>query len=190
MRLFTGIAPDPAVLNNLERALSELRPLAPLNWSPAENLHITIKFIGAWPEDRLEELKQALAGIDPPPPFAIAIEHFEYFPDPRRPRMFVAGVKAGPELAQLATRSEDALEPLGVAKETRPYNPHLTLARIGNHKAPALRDRIAKMTNTNFGSFEATSFHLYLSTPHRSGKGSVYTTLAKFPLASRVGSEA
>ena len=38
--------------------LRELRPLAPLNWSPMENLHITSKFIGEWPEQRLGELKQ------------------------------------------------------------------------------------------------------------------------------------
>ena len=60
MRLFTGIAIAPRVLDNLARVLQELRPLAPLKWSPAENLHITSKFIGAWPEERLAELQAAL----------------------------------------------------------------------------------------------------------------------------------
>ena len=60
MRLFTGIAIAPHVLDNLARVLKEMRPLASLNWSPVENLHITSKFIGAWPEERLEELEEAL----------------------------------------------------------------------------------------------------------------------------------
>ena len=46
MRLFTGIAIAPHILDRLERLLEELRPLARLNWAPIQNLHITSKFIG------------------------------------------------------------------------------------------------------------------------------------------------
>ena len=46
-------------LNALEQAMRELRPLAPLNWSPVENLHITSKFIGEWPEASLASFPPA-----------------------------------------------------------------------------------------------------------------------------------
>jgi 2'-5' RNA ligase len=183
MRLFTGIALDPTVLNNLGRVMRELRPLAPLKWSPLENLHITSKFIGAWPAENLETLKQALGAIVRPAAFPVTVAGFRYFPDPHHPRMLFAGVQAGGELGELAKGIEDALEPLGVARESRPYTPHLTLARIGNKSVRDVREYIANMKNPDFGTFEAAGFHLYESTP--GGSGSVYTTLATFPLGLR-----
>ncbi len=121
MRLFTGIALDPAVLERLARVLAELEPLAKLNWSPVENLHITTKFIGAWPEERLDELKTALARVPFARPFEIAIAQFGYFPNPHHPHSFFAGIHAGPELAELAGRIDEALLPLGIAKERSPF---------------------------------------------------------------------
>src|SRR5580698_2973074 len=132
MRLFTGIAPAPRVLDNLARVLKELRPLAPLNWSAVENLHITSKFIGRWPEERLTELESALNNVNFGSVFDVAVPRLRYFPTPHHPRAFFAGVQAGPALAELADRIDEALRPLGVAREERPYSPHLTLARIKN----------------------------------------------------------
>lgn len=179
MRLFTGIAIAPRVLDNLARVLKELRPLAALNWSPPENLHITAKFIGAWPEERLTELEDTLGEIAFNV-FDISIARFGYFPNPHNPRTLFAGVQGGPALAQLASGIEDALAPLGVAKEDRPYSPHLTLARIRHENIRALREHIANMTNFDFGQFQATEFHLYSS--KTSPNGSVYTPLAAYPL--------
>jgi 2'-5' RNA ligase len=178
MRLFTGIALDPAVLEKLSRALAELEPLAKLNWSPVKNLHITTKFIGAWPEERLEELKTGLAGVPFTRPFEIAIARFGWFPNPHHPHSFFAAIHAGPELADLAGRTDEALLPLGIAKENRPFNPHLTLARIKNQDVRGLRQHIAKMTDFDFGKFTTSSFHLYLS--KAAPAGSVYTSLATY----------
>ena len=65
----------------------------------------------------------------------------------------------------LARQVEEALEPLGVAREQRPYMPHMTLARIGDKPVRAVREHIAKMKNPDFGTFPVTEFHLYLSRP-------------------------
>jgi 2'-5' RNA ligase len=188
MRLFTGIALDPSVLNSIEQALRELRPLAPLNWSPVENLHITLKFIGAWPGDTLGELQHALEELDPPPAFTLTLERFGYFPNPHNPRVLFAGVKTGPELAALAQQIDARLAPLGVPPEDRPYAPHLTLARIRNENIRALREHIANMKTFDFGTFPVSEFHLYLSTPQPGG--SKYTVLATYPLGLPVGSQA
>ncbi len=178
MRLFTGIALPPRVSDNLARVLKELRPLAPLNWSPVENLHITGKFIGEWPEDRLKELQTALENLNPPTGFEIAVARFGYFPNPHNPRTLFAGVQAGPELADLASKIAETLRPLGVARETRPYSPHVTLARIKNENIRGLRQHIANMTNFDFGIFQVSQFHLYLS------NRAVYTPLATYALSS------
>lgn len=185
MRLFTGIAISPAVLDGLRRVLEELRPLAKLNWSPVENLHITTKFIGAWPDERLEEVKTALGGVPFARAFEIAVAKVGYFPNPHHPHSFFAGIQADPELAELAGRIDEALLPLGIAKENRPFTPHLTLARIKNQDVRALRQHIAKMTDFDFGKFTASAFHLYLSKPGPAG--SVYTSLAAYSVHAGAG---
>jgi RNA 2',3'-cyclic 3'-phosphodiesterase len=184
MRLFTGIALPPLVRANLARVLKELRPLPPVSWSPVENLHITSKFIGQWPEERLAELEETLETVSLPLAFDVAISGFGYFPNPHHPRTLFAGIKADKAIDQLAEAIDEALRPLGIAKEDRPYSPHLTLARIKHEDIGALREHIANMTNFDFGTFQVSEFHLYLS---KTGpKGSIYTPLATFPLLAAV----
>ena len=184
MRLFTAIAIPRRVLDNLARLLKELRPLAPVHWSPVENLHVTTKFIGEWPEERLPEIEDALENLNPPGAFDIALGKFGYFPNPHNPRAFFACVQAGAELATLAGSIDQALAPLGILKEPRGYSPHLTLARIKHENIGGLRQHIANMTNTDFGTFRATEFHLFLS--ETGPQGSVYTSLASYPLAAKL----
>ena len=181
MRLFTGIAPAPDVLKNLDALIAELKPLAALKWSPLENLHITTRFIGEWPAARLSELEKALDSVPRPGPVPIALHGFGFMPNPHRPRVLFAAVKAGPELPQLASAIDTALEHLSCKREDRPYHPHLTLARVANDNIRQLRERIAEMKIPDFGSFEATEFHLYLSLP--GAKASVYTKLASYAFA-------
>jgi len=181
MRLFTGIALAPNIAAKLSAILGELRPTARVNWSPVENLHITSRFIGEWPEDRLSALTSALAAVAVAGPVPITIARFGFFPNPHHPHALFAGVQAGPALGELAASIGQALAPLGLAPETREYRPHVTLARIkASNDIRALREHIAGMTDFDFGSFEALHFHLYLSQP--GSKGSVYTKLATYDL--------
>lgn len=185
MRLFTAIDLPPDIVTNLEDLLLRLKPSAQINWSPPRNLHITTKFIGEWPEERLEELKAALASLPTRKPISISIEKLGFFPNPHSPRVFWAGIHAADglsSLASLARDTETALAPLGIAKEERAYSPHLTLARIKTPgKQPALLQAVAKLPSLDFGSFTADRFYLYHSKTAPSG--SVYTKLAEFPLA-------
>ncbi len=182
MRLFTGIDLTTEVIANLENLLQRLEPAAQINWGPPLNLHITTKFIGEWPEDRLAELQRALGAVPSRQPIAIAIEKLGFFPNPHSPRVFWAGVHAGEDLAGLARDTEDALASLGVAKEERAYSPHLTLARIKTPgRQSGLLQAVAELPSLEFGRFVADRFYLYQS--RTAPSGSVYTKLAEFPLA-------
>jgi len=182
MRLFTGLDLAPDVVANLERLLEQLKPAAPIKWSPPRNLHITTKFIGEWPAERLEELKAALRNLAAQAPIAITIAKLGFFPNPHAARVFWAGVQAGEELPALARATDDATAALGVAKESRLYSPHLTLARIANPgRLPGLLSAVAALPSLEFGAFTADRFYLYQS--QTSPAGSVYTKLAEFPLA-------
>lgn len=184
MRLFTAIDLPPAVIANLDAVIERLKPSAPINWSPIANLHITTKFIGEWPEGRLAELTAALHALPARSPIPIAVEKLGFFPNPHAPRLFWAGVHGGDALAQLARDTEDSLAKLGIAKEQRPYSPHLTLARIktpGKHRP--LLQAVAQLPSLDFGRFNAGSFFLYRSKTEPSG--SVYTQLAEFPFDTK-----
>jgi RNA 2',3'-cyclic 3'-phosphodiesterase len=181
MRLFTGIALAPPVIERLSAALEELRRTARIKWSPIENLHITCRFIGAWPEDHAEDLRTALSAITVAGSFPIGVAKFGFFPNPHHPHLLFAGVQVGTQLPALAAAIDQALQPLGLAAETRPYRPHVTLARIkADDDIRGLREHIAAMTDFDFGAFEAQGFHLYES--RASAHGSVYTKLATYDL--------
>jgi 2'-5' RNA ligase len=180
MRLFTAIEMPNDLTEALHAFVSGLRPTAKISWSPVENLHITTKFIGEWPEPRLDEVKRALTSAPMPGPFEVAVKGLGWFPSAHRPRVFWAGVDGGEGLRLLARATEDAVAELGVPVEKRDYSPHLTLARI---RETVTLDRLHQTLQSfpsgcgfDFGSFRATQFFLYLSA------GGRYTQLARFPL--------
>jgi|SRR5579871_2216171 len=184
MRLFTAIDISDDVRNHLERLLTHLRPAAHLKWSPIYNLHITMKFIGEWPESELDQLKIALSCVPKRAAFSIDVRGLGWFPNPHHPRVFWAGVQAGPALEELAHAIEAALVPLGVPNEDRDFSPHLTLARI---KQPVplqtLRQAVTDMESVDFGAFTATSFSLYRSQP--GSAGSIYTKLSEYSFVAQ-----
>jgi len=181
MRLFTAIEVPADARLRLERLLSALRPEAPIKWSPLDNLHITTKFIGEWPEQRLDEMHDALSQIAPLEPFEISLRNLGWYPNERAPRVLWVGVHAGPELTALAQQVEMRLEALGVVPEDRPFSPHLTLARI-KHPAPlqALRQKIERLQPADLGQFRVAHFSLFRSDP--GSNASVYRKLRDYRL--------
>jgi 2'-5' RNA ligase len=180
MRLFVAIDLPDDILDALQRLQGRLRPLARISWTRRETWHLTTKFIGEWPEGRLAEIEAALRGLAASEPIPLAVRGLGFFPNPRSPRVFWAGIEAPPSLGQLARETEQALAELGIERERRPYSPHLTLARI-REPVPldGLHAAIAKLPSTEFGAFTADRFCLYRSTLQPSG--AVYTRLAEFP---------
>lgn len=181
MRLFTAIDVPDRIKLRLSALLCRLRPLAKLAWSPVENLHVTTKFIGEWPEERLDQVRQALSSVPRPGLVEIAVRGLGWFPNDRNPRVFWAGIETN-ELRTLALETERSLAAVGVPVERTEFHPHLTLARRRN---PVPLDRLkmelaeilpVDFNSGDFGSFRAESFFLYLS------KAGRYVKLHEFPL--------
>jgi len=183
MRLFTALDLPGEVVRNLEALVARLKPAARIHWSPPANLHITTKFIGEWPDERLPELQIALATLPERPPIDVTIAKVGFYPNERSPRVFWCGIEA-PGLQPLAADTETATASVGVARETRPYSPHLTLARIKDHvDLTPLNEAISGNQSLEFGRFTVRSFFLYRSQLRPTG--SVYTKLAEFPFLKR-----
>lgn len=171
MRLFTAVDLPAAIVERLDRFQQSLKPLAKINWSPVSNLHITTKFLGEVAEDQLDALKPALAALPKREPISIGVRGAGFFP-----RVFWVGVDA-PALEALHADTDAAVSAFGVAREQRPYHPHLTLARIREPRPLAALHVALATADTEFGDFTADRQFLYLS---RAGQ---YTKLSEHPFA-------
>ena len=179
MRLFTALDLPLEIVLKLEQLLTALRPAAQIKWSPLENLHITTKFIGEWPEAHLDQVDAALEGLRHVPPIDIELRELGWFPHAQSPRVLWAGVDGGDALSGLAALTDKALVKKGVAAETHPYSPHLTLARIkGSARLQDLRAKVEELHSVVIGQFRATGFYLYSSEP--GSQASIYRKLRTY----------
>lgn len=126
MRLFVALD-LPAGLR--ERLSWMARGLPGARWTPPENYHVTLRFIGEVPGHRAEEIDAALAGLRAPG-FALQLAGVGVFHKGAKASAVWAGVERSPALDHLQAKVETALQRLGLEPERRRFTPHVTLARV------------------------------------------------------------
>lgn len=110
-----------------------------VRWVRMDGLHLTVRFLGPTPRERIPAVTAALDVIARTvPPFVVRLAGTGAFPSADRPRTLWLGVADGaPILAALAREFGAALIAEGWPPEDRPFRPHLTLARSdGVRSAP------------------------------------------------------
>lgn len=179
MRLFIGI-PLPSIVIDELAALSVRLQSADdgLRWSLPESWHITLQFLGNTTDDRRTCLTARLRDLRHAP-IPIELEDLGFFDGAG---VFFAGVTLLPGLVSLQQTVAAATLLCGFAPETRPYHPHITLARTRNKTgARALRTLKAHLRRQpTFTRFTAHEFLLYESLP--TPFGSRYEVRDRFPL--------
>ncbi len=146
-----------------------------------ENLHITLKFLGEVEEARIPVIVKALEGaLKGVSKFRVKLEGVGAFPRVSRPNVIWVGVSEGRDpLIRLANLVEDALKKVGFPKEKRPFEPHLTIARV-KYRSSDLPGLITKVKGVEIGEIEVREVKLKKST--LTSKGPIYETLHSFPL--------
>ena len=184
MRLFVAIEILEEIRNALAAFIKELRAVAPhLKWVRAENLHVTLKFLGHTDEAKLSAIENVLTGVRCAEPVAFDFKGLGFFPNEKRPRVFWAGMHTSPNLRTIAADIDHAVHRLGFPLEERPFTPHLTLARFDPPDVhPKLASIIAENHSREFGGMTACQFHLIQS--NLKSTGAEYTTLRSFPFAA------
>ncbi|HZD11454.1 MAG TPA: RNA 2',3'-cyclic phosphodiesterase [Candidatus Binatia bacterium] len=121
-----------AVLTDAVDALAAQVPDGAVKWVQPNQMHLTLRFLGNTPLEKLEDLAKTLDGVAARhEPFVFSLDALGCFPNERRPRVIWVGVKGDMERAKaLRNDLEDALQPLGWEPESRPFQPHLTLGRV------------------------------------------------------------
>ncbi|HRY30210.1 MAG TPA: RNA 2',3'-cyclic phosphodiesterase [Elusimicrobiota bacterium] len=139
MRLFVAIPPVSGSLGWVREVKDLLRPrLRGSRWVDEENVHVTLKFLGEVPVERLDQVESVLSGVARSfSEFPLELKGLGAFPSVKRPQIVWAGVGEGSSsVVSLAAAVEEALETAGFVREERTFHPHATLARI---KEPVVR---------------------------------------------------
>ena len=157
-------------------------------WYEANDYHITLKFLGDIPDAeaaRLAAAGNAVAARHAP--LTLTLTTPSAFPNIFRPRVLYLGVKGTQALRDLVEDLEETLEMLGVPRETRPYAPHVTVARVkANGEAAAKNWRTPH--EQAFVNWEANTFALMQTLPPDSRIneiGARYNSPQTFPLTGR-----
>ena len=184
MRLFIGIPLVPVVLNELSKLTARLRSGADdLRWTSSDSWHITLQFLGDTTPEQYPCLVQRLSQVQASP-VPIHLGKLGIFD---RAGVFFAEVDTTPSLASLAERIVAGTSLCGFVPETRPFHPHITLARAKgqgrNRSLQELARRIERQPA--FLHFVASEFVLYES--HLAPSGSTYEVCNRFPLAAPAG---
>ena len=185
MRLFVALSVSAEAREALSALLAELRRADPrTRWVNPANLHVTLKFIGNVATEKLPCIEQALADVPVSLPFDLEFRAIGFFPNDRRPAVIWAGIAAPPELANLATKIDEAVSACGIARETRPFAPHLTLAGFKEPRlSEVLRAQAAQFKDHLFARQSAVDFVLMES--KLKSTGAEYTTLRAFPFMAQ-----
>lgn len=180
MRLFVAIDTTASVRAELASLIEQLKQVERrARWVRPEGMHITLKFLGETPADRVAGLREVFAKINVPRPVEIRFRGLGFFPNDHRPRVLWVGVDASPNLAELAGKVDQEVARIGFPREERPYAPHLTLARLSAaSRWEALVRAAGELSSREFGSSRDSEFHLIESFLKPSG--AEYKKVASF----------
>lgn len=167
-------------INFLRARFSDLR----VGWDKPEKLHLTLKFLGEIPPEKLPQIISAVENAAKEiEPFSLSLEGAGAFPPRGAARVLWLGVKdESQNLSELQKRLENEFEQIGFERERRIFKPHLTIARLKEPaKSRSLTDLHVKteFTAVNFAVSEIVVYKSDLRPT-----GSVYTQLDKIRLSN------
>ncbi len=165
MRLFVALQPAPAFRHALASVQERLRAAGVTGrYLPPSDLHLTLAFVGMWPED--------ITGLLPrvTQPFPLALSHLGVFP---KAKVLWAGVEPSEPLDDLAGRVRTALREAEIPFDPKDFNPHITLIR----KPAGLEDGIPPAITLPRAEMTVKDVCLYRS--DRGENGVQYTVIGR-----------
>ncbi len=185
MRCFLAVALPKEIKEILHGLQEELRSAgAGVRWVRPEGFHLTLKFFGEIPEEKLPILVRAAEKVARGlKPFELALSGIGFFPERGAPRVVWVGLSGELEpLLELHRKLEKAFKKIGFPPEKRPFHPHLTLGRVKEpRRTETLRHRAAELSVPR-KTFRVEGLTFYRSELHPDG--AVYTALKTVELVS------
>ncbi len=171
IRAFIAIDLPGDLQKRLEQVSARLKQRvnrSAVRWVPANNLHLTLKFLGDVSEANLDLLKEVLQSVVAEhSSFEFSVGGLGAFPTMRRPRVIWVGIEAPPELTAVQSALENRLARLGYSPEERPFSAHLTLGRVArtadSQDVQKIADGLQAMKIGFLGAVQVHHVHLYRS---------------------------
>lgn len=185
-RLFFAIELPEKVRNEALRTAETMRASAgkpgglpaAVRWLPEEHYHLTLKFLGEFPTDRIPELlMRAWSRLARSEPFTAELAGVGAFPSTRDARVLWLGLGRGQaEFARIARKLDSAAGRFGVKREPRPFRAHLSIARLRDPEEIPL-DQLLGPDSMPFSVAEVVLYESRLSPA-----GASYFPLNRLPL--------
>ena len=183
IRSFIAIELPDELKAGLTRLQAQLKSGAQsgVKWVDPYSIHLTLKFLGSIAVDRIGEITGAIEvaarGMSP---FRLEVKELGAFPNLRRVRVVWVGISGEVDkLGQLQQRLESNLARLDFAPESRPFTPHLTLARFRERvpldERQSLGQFIARTSFESAGAIEVNAINLMKS--QLTGEGAIYSRI-------------
>ena len=149
-------------LESLQHGLPEVR------WTPFEQMHITLKFLGDVSTQTLETLQQEVMELHIPS-FTLRFAGLGTFLPRNGPPVLWAGLESEEALQGLFRNIESMAGRLGIPKEKRPFKPHLTLGRLRRRQPERLKGYMELHEHFYSSAFDCKEVVLFVSrlTPAR-----------------------
>lgn len=178
MRLFIAIElPD-----DIKKVLSGLKVDIPgAHWVSAEQVHLTLAFLGEVDESTVERLTGKLANIRESG-FKLNFGRIDCYPNRHRPRVLWIGLEPQPKLNDLAVKVRAAMLACSIPYDERHFSPHITLARLKLSPSREFDEFLARNIQLKLPPFSVREFTLFQS--RLTSQGAQHIPLKSFPLAA------
>jgi len=188
IRAFIAVELPDEVKAGLAQLQAQLKAgqQAAVKWVDPYAVHLTLKFLGNIAVDKTGEItraiEEAVQGISP---LHLEVKELGAFPNFKRVRVAWVGVSGEvAKLGQIQQRIEANLAPLGFTRESRPFTPHLTLARLRERASPNEQQSFGQLiASTRFEAeygFDVDSISLMRSELSR--EGAIYSRISSIKL--------
>ena len=178
--------PVRKALEDVQSSLKQLKIRA--RWVRAENIHLTLKFLGETRSSQIDAVqKAAAASCIGTGELSLALGRVGAFPSSSRPRVVWVGLEGDiPGLVSLAGRLDRGLQALGFRPEERPFSPHLTIARVRPDASLQEQAEIGAALSRARppASLRFTASEVSLIRSQLRPEGPLYTCLARWPLST------
>ncbi len=172
VRTFVSIPiPNTSGLDPFMRDLKGIRGIKP---SPTAQMHITLKFIGDIPEEKVDVVEECvLKSVSGISKGRISVKGTGAFPNQKAPRIIWAGVETSLPLEKMSADIGSRLEAEGIPFDTKPFKPHITVARVEGR--PDISRILRNYSATEFASFICPAVLIMKS--ELSPKGATHTIM-------------
>lgn len=179
VRAFVALEIEARVRDAIGHLAADLRPRCPgARWSRPETVHLTLRFLGSSSPAQIESLRLPLsAAAEHCPASEARVGALGTFPARGSPRVLWLGLELAPEILDLQKACEGAAVSAGFPPETRPFQPHLTLARF--------RSRVPRPDLPPVDLGVARLDRLVLFRSDTRPDGAVHTPIARFALGGQ-----